>query len=155
MCVLIFKLTYSKIRLSLENGIDGIKHSMENLEKRKVASDLKFNELQKDLAEAKQNVSKTLQEAKEKAKKIAEQAVESMNREIEQKQKEYDKNIERIKAGLYSELCRNISDMIIKEIEKKIKGMRTDMNLHEKLIDFAIDELEKSNLPIQELVNSN
>ncbi|MDR0640249.1 MAG: hypothetical protein LBF65_00720 [Holosporales bacterium] len=145
MCVLLFKVLYKKCQIELEKSIEDVKNSIEDLEKRKLTTERHLEHLRQELEEARQNVDKAVQEAEIEAKRITEKSAISITKAIERKQEDYQKEIEKIRTGLYSELQIRMSELIIKEIENRLKEFKTNREFQNTGINNAIKRLELLN----------
>jgi F0F1-type ATP synthase membrane subunit b/b' len=125
----------------LEESINEIRESIENLEKRRSDAVQKLSESKHVFEVTSRDVEKLIRKSEERAKKISEQSTELISNAIRRKQREYDNEMDRIRGGLYSELHHKIADMIVKEIERKIIAMRLDRNLQNEVINKAINDL--------------
>jgi F0F1-type ATP synthase membrane subunit b/b' len=143
MCAVLFKFAYEKFQTGIEESIKEIRLSIEGLERRREEAILKLNETHRALEEAKNNAEKSIQEAEVQAKKITDQSAELISRAMEKKLAEYDKEIEQIKIRLYAELHHGISEMIMKEIKKKVISMKTDRDFHNVYINKAITAIDQ------------
>jgi F0F1-type ATP synthase membrane subunit b/b' len=142
MCAWLFKALYKKCRDGLEKGINDIKNSIEELEERKLTTERHLENLRREMEEVTQSIEKAVQEAEDEAKRITEQSAILISNAIEQKQDEYKREIEKIRTGLYSELQRRVSELIIKEIGHKLQDAKIDRNFQNIGIDNAITKLE-------------
>jgi F0F1-type ATP synthase membrane subunit b/b' len=131
------------MQASLEEGIDEVRSSIENIERRREEVVMELNGLRRAVEDAKQNAEMMIQEAEMKAKKITDQSAELISNALERQQIEYDKEVEQIKIRLYAELHHRISDMVIREIKKKVNEIKTDRNFQNAGIDVAIKNLER------------
>jgi F0F1-type ATP synthase membrane subunit b/b' len=142
MCALLFKFVYSKMKISIEENINEIRLSIERLERRREEAIIELNEKHRAFEEAKKSSEKEIQDAEARAKQITDQAAEMINNALSCKQIENDKEIEKIKIRLYAELHHKISEMVMKEIKKKVEEMRNDRDFQNSGIDSAINRLE-------------
>ncbi|MDR1034529.1 MAG: ATP synthase F0 subunit B [Holosporales bacterium] len=143
MCFLLFKFTYKKVQSSLEGNVTEVRRSIEGIEKRRADTILKISEAKYALEVAKRQAEAVIQEAEDQAKKITNQSTDIISRAVEQKQREYDKELAQIKIGLYSEMHHKISEMIIKEIERKIHTVKMKGAFQNGTIDDAIEALDQ------------
>ena len=135
------KFYLPKIKNNLDNRENRIKDDIEDANKSKELSEIKFKEYEKILEDAKKEVIKIQIESKAKLDKDINEKKEKIEKEIEKELVQAQKDIAELKKNSISDI-HNISKEIASNIIENISGDK----LNDSSIKAAVEEISKKNV---------
>ena len=135
------KFYLPKIKNNLDNRENRIKDDIEDANKSKELSEIKFKEYEKILEDAKKEVIKIQIESKAKLDKDINEKKEKIEKEIEKELVQAQKEITELKKNSISDI-HNISKEIASNIIENISGDK----LNDSSIKAAVEEISKKNV---------
>ena len=137
----IAKFYLPKIKNNLDNRENRIKDDLDDANKFKELSELKFKEYEKILEEAKKEVIKIHIESKNSLDKNIQSKKETIEKEIEKEITKAQKEISDLKKNSISDI-QKISENIASNLIETISGDK----LNESSIKAAVEDISKKNL---------
>lgn len=143
MIVFVIKLCYKKVDTKLNQDIDSIKNSLNNLEQQKLESINQIASLRNELSEVNANIAQTIAEAEKKAKEITEASNKNIEQTLKEKQIEHAAALQKLDQGFVIELKNKLVALILQDLEDKLNGQQNSREFQNLLIENSIDDLEK------------
>jgi len=142
MLVFLFKFGYRKLDNRLNEDIENIKFTLNDLERKKLESNEEINHLKRDLQDANDSISKAISKAEQKAKEITENSNKNIEEILKNKQTEYESIRKRIEQSFLVDLKNKLVSLILKDLEKRIKETQGSREFQNDLIENSIEHLE-------------
>lgn len=142
MLVFLFKFGYRKLDNRLNEDIENIKFTLNDLERKKLESNEEINHLKRELQDANDSISKAISKAEQKAKEITENSNKNIEEILKNKQTEYESIRERIEQSFLVDLKNKLVSLILKDLEKRIKETQGSREFQNDLIENSIEHLE-------------
>lgn len=142
MLVFLFKFGYKKLDNRLNEDIENIKFTLNDLERKKLESNEEINHLKRELQDANDSISKAILRAEQKAKEITENSNKNIEEVLKDKQAEYEAIRKRIEQSFLVDLKNKLVSLILKDLEKRIKETQDSREFQNDLIENSIEHLE-------------
>jgi F0F1-type ATP synthase membrane subunit b/b' len=141
--LLLYKYGKGRAVSMLQAKIDSISDSVTESEKRRRNAETRLAELNKEILEAEDTLTRIVNEAHETAKKIVDASNEQIKNMLEQKEKEYVVTTEKIKSNIVAEMHEKIVNLAIEEVLKIIEAKKDNMEAHSAAIERAFEMLSE------------
>lgn len=142
MLVFLFKFGYKKLDNRLNEDIENIKFTLNDLERKKLESNEEINHLKRELQDANDSISKAILRAEQKAKEITENSNKNIEEVLKDKQAEYEAIRKRIEQSFLVDLKNKLVSLILKDLEERIKETQDSREFQNDLIENSIEHLE-------------
>ena len=142
MLVFVFKFFYKKLDKQLENEVNQVRQSVENIEVSKKDISREIRGLQLELQNANEHMAKSIKDAENKARELAESSNKDVENAIERKQREYNAALAQIRSGLSVELKNKMVGFVLEDLKNKLRSKQDSRDFQNFLIQNSIKSIE-------------